>query len=197
MCGVRCAVKVFPVLERRWTQVPTGPPKQPYSPKTAPRAPYPLRAPLSTRTAMMINVPSFPNTQGHQDSPVVSLAFVGVPLPADPQAVQERATPLRGVRFGATANRPPSCVRWVPASARVGEIIHRRMAREPILAASGDGPCITFRPRLELPRFSLSHIVTLAKGRGGDALQGRSRDLLLPRLKPKATRGVLRVRCSH
>ena len=26
--------------------------------------------------------------------PVVSLAFVGVPLPADPQAVQERATPL-------------------------------------------------------------------------------------------------------
>mgnify|MGYP004068179191 FL=1 len=89
VCGVRCAVKVFPVLERRWAQVPTGLPKRPYSPKTAPRAPYPLRAPLSTRTAMMINVPSFPNTQGHQDSPVVSLAFVGVPLPADPQAVQE------------------------------------------------------------------------------------------------------------
>lgn len=63
-------------------------------PRLHPRAPYPLRASLSTRTAMMINVPSFPNTQGHQDSPVVSLAFVGVPLPADPQAVQERATPL-------------------------------------------------------------------------------------------------------
>ena len=35
VCGVRCAVKVFPVLERRWTQVPTDLPKQPYSSKTA------------------------------------------------------------------------------------------------------------------------------------------------------------------
>lgn len=32
---MRCAVKVFPVLERRWTQVPTDLPKQPYSSKTA------------------------------------------------------------------------------------------------------------------------------------------------------------------
>ena len=27
VCGVRCAVKVFPVLERRWTPVPTDLPK--------------------------------------------------------------------------------------------------------------------------------------------------------------------------
>ncbi len=38
---------------------------------------------------MMIDVPSLPNTQGHQGLPVVSLAFVGVAPPTDPQAVQE------------------------------------------------------------------------------------------------------------
>ena len=94
---MRCAIKVF-CSQGGGPKVPTDLSGSRTLPRLHPRTPYPIRAPLSTRTAMMINVPSFPNTQGHQGSPVVSLAFVGVPLPADPQAVQERATPLRGVR---------------------------------------------------------------------------------------------------
>ena len=50
---------------------------------------------------------------------------------------------------------------------------------------------------LERSRSFHFRIVTLAKGRVGDALQDRSRDLLLPCLEKKGTRGVLRVRCSH
>ena len=98
VCGVRS--RCFRCLKGGGPKVPTDLSGSRTLPRLHPRAPYPLRASLSTRTAMMINVPSFPNTQGHQDSPVVSLAFVGVPLPADPQAVQERATPLGACGLG-------------------------------------------------------------------------------------------------
>ena len=72
-----------------------GPRFQPTFPnnRTPPRLQHRIAAspptPLTTRPAMMIDVPSLPNTQGHQGLPVVSLAFVGVAPPTDPQAVQE------------------------------------------------------------------------------------------------------------
>ena len=104
VCGVRS--RFFRCSKGGGPKVPPDLSGNRTLPRLHPRAPYPLRASLSTRTAMMINVPSFPNTQGHQDSPVVSLAFVGVPLPTDPQAVQERATPL-----GACGSGRPLIVR--------------------------------------------------------------------------------------
>ena len=132
---------------------------------------------------MMIDVPSLPNTQGHQGLPVVSLAFVGMTPPTDPQAVQERVTPPGACGPG----RLPNIA--VCASVEFLRLLGLTssptppVAREPILAAFGGGPRAPSCPCLERSRSPHFCIVTLAQGRVGDALQGRSHGLLLPYLQ--------------
>ena len=93
----------------------------------------------------------------------------------------------RGVRFGATAEHRRCASVEFPRLLGLTSSSTPPVAREPILAAFGGGPCAASCPCLERSRSSHFCIVTLANGRVGDALQGRSHGLLLPYRRAPST----------